>query len=378
MLTVIGLGAESADGLSLGAWNALRRTSGPRLVRRRGHPALTWLESSEGGIVFDAAFDDLTDTEAAERILAFARLGDVVCVVPGHPLFGDPSALILTETAQRENIPLRVFAPAPPPTDSSADFDSLVAIMARLRDPVSGCPWDREQTPQTLRKYAIEEAYEVVEAIDGGDPRKLTEELGDLLLQVVFHAQLASEAGLFTVGDVTRSIVEKLIRRHPHVFGDLSVSGSDQVLVNWEKIKRGEPGYEDRTSILDGIPTALPALMRALEVSKRVVKVGFEWPTVSEVLDKVEEEIRELRVEIAAGETDRAGDELGDLLFTLVNVARHLKIDPEDALRRMTQRFAVRFKHIEEYASARGAAVSELSLAEMETVWQSAKERERA
>ena len=384
MLTLIGLGAEElkgndgSAGLSLGAWDALRRSSGPRLVRRRGHAALAWLESSEGGIVFDAAFEGLSDTDAAERVLTLARLGDVVYVVPGHPLLGDPSALIVTEAAHREGIPLRVYSPAPLPTDSPADFDALTAVMARLRDPLSGCPWDREQTPLTLRKYVIEEAYEVVEAIDGGDPRKLTEELGDLLLQVVFHAQLASEAGQFTLGDVTRSIVEKLIRRHPHIFGDVAVSGSEQVLVNWEKIKRGEPGYEDRTSILDGIPPALPALMRALEVSKRVVKVGFEWPTVSEVLDKVEEEIRELRVEIAAGETARAGDELGDLLFTLVNVARHLKIDPEDALRRMTQRFSTRFRHIEEYASARGAAVSDLTLAEMETVWQDAKEQERA
>lgn len=384
MLTLIGLGAKElggnngSAGLSLGAWDALRRCSGPRLARRRGHPALAWLESSEGGIVFDAAFEGLSDTDAAERVLTLARLGDVVYVVPGHPLLGDSSALIVTETARREAIPLRVYSPAPLPTDSPADFDALAAVMARLRDPLSGCPWDREQTPQTLRKYVIEEAYEVVEAIDGGDPRKLTEELGDLLLQVVFHAQLASEAGQFTLSDVTRSIVEKLIRRHPHIFGDVAVSGSEQVLVNWEKIKRGEPGYEDRTSILDGIPPALPALMRALEVSKRVVKVGFEWPTVSEVLDKVEEEIRELRVEIAAGETARAGDELGDLLFTLVNVARHLQIDPEDALRRMTQRFTSRFQHIEEYASARGAAVSDLTLAEMETVWQAAKEQERA
>lgn len=385
MLTLIGLGGGdgsgetiSPAGLSLGAWNALRSASCPRLARRRGHPALAWLESIEGGIVFDAAFDDLTDADAAEHVLRAARLGDAVYVFPGHPLLNDPSALLISEAAQRGNIPLRVFAPAPPPTDTPADFDALIAVMARLRDPRTGCPWDREQTAQSLRRYVIEEAYEVVEAIDNGDPRKLSEELGDLLLQVVFHAQLASEAGQFAIGDVTRGIVEKLIRRHPHVFGDLSVSGSDQVLVNWEKIKRGEPGYEDRISILDGIPPALPALMRALEVSKRVVKVGFEWPTVSEVLDKVEEELRELRVEIAAGETAQAGDELGDLLFTLVNIARHLQIDPEDALRRMTQRFAVRFRHIEDYASARGAVVSDLTLAEMETVWQSAKERERA
>jgi len=377
MLTLIGLGAaEGRAGLSLGAWDALRSASCPRLVRRRGHPALLWLESSEGGIAFDAAFEDLSDAEAAERVLDAARAGDVVYAVPGHPLMGDPSALMVAEAARRESIPLRVFAPAPPPAESPADFDALVAIMARLRDPLQGCPWDREQTPQTLRKYVIEEAYEVVEAIDSGDPRKLSEELGDLLLQVVFHAQLAREAGQFTLDDVTRSIVEKLVRRHPHVFGDLSVSGSEQVLTNWEKIKRAEPGYEDRASILDGIPPALPALMRALEVSKRVVKVGFEWPTVAEVLDKVEEEIQELRAEIAAGETARAGNEMGDLLFTLVNVARQLTIDPEDALRRMTQRFAARFRHIEKHAAQSGRAVSEMPLEEMEAVWQAAKQAE--
>ena len=181
------------------------------------------------------------------------------------------------------------------------------------------------------------------------------------------------EHGAFDVRDVTRAIVEKLIRRHPHVFGDVSVTGTDQVLANWEQIKRAEKGYEDRVSILDGIPAGLPALMRALEVSKRVVKVGFEWPGVGEVLDKVEEEIGELRAEIAAGDTARAADELGDLLFTLVNVARQLKVDPEDALRRMTLRFAARFRHIEAHAAATGRAVSDLSLAEMEAAWQAAK-----
>ena len=375
MLTLIGLGpSETPDGLSLGAWNALKDTSGLRLARQRSHPAVVWL-GTEGGISFDAAFDALSNVEIVKQVLDTARAGDAVYVVPGHPLLGDPTGLSLVEGAKREGIPLRVFAPAPPPADSAADFEALAAVMARLRAP-DGCPWDREQTPQTLRKYVIEEAYEVVEAIEGGNPAKLAEELGDLLLQVVFHAQLAREAGDFALADVIHSIVEKLIRRHPHVFGDTVVSGSDQVLQNWEQIKRGEPGYEDRTSILDGIPPALPALMRAGEVSKRVVKVGFEWPTVGEVLDKVEEEIAELRAEIASGDTSRAADELGDLLFTLVNVARHLEIDPEDALRRMTQRFAARFRRIEQHAAKAGRAVSDLSLEEMESVWQAAKREE--
>lgn len=380
MLTLIGLGVgDTRDGLSLGAWDALRSVSGPRFSLAHSHPAARWLQT-EGGVTLDAALDGLPDAEAATLVLAAARKGDAACILPGHPLLGDPLGLLLAEAARREGLALRVFAPAPPPSPSPAGFDALVAVMARLRDPQGGCPWDLEQTPLTLRKYVIEEAYEVVEAIDGmeagGSASKLAEELGDLLLQVVFHAQLAHEAGRFTIEDVTRAIVEKLIRRHPHVFGDLSVSGSEQVLQNWEQIKRGEPGYEDRTGILDGIPPALPALMRALEVSTRVVKVGFEWPTVSEVLDKVEEELGELRAEIARGETARAADELGDLLFTLVNVARHLRIDPEDALRRMTQRFAARFRRIEQRARDTGRPVSDLSLEEMEAVWQAAKGEE--
>ena len=375
MLTLIGLG-ESRDGLSLGAWDALRSASGPRLARTRTHPAIAWLESMEGGVTFDAAFDTLPAEEIAARVLEAARSGDATYAAPGHPLMGDPAGIPLAEAARREGLPLRVFAPAPPPTSTPADMDALVAVMARLRDPLTGCPWDREQTPQTLRRYVIEEAYEVVEAVENGDPRKLAEELGDLLLQVVFHAQLAQEIGSFALADVTQSIVEKLIRRHPHVFGDVTVSGTDQVLNNWEQIKRGEKGYEGRTSILDGIPPALPALMRALEVSKRVVKVGFEWPTVGEVLDKVDEELREMRAEIEHGETSRASDELGDLLFTLVNVARQLKVDPEDALRHMTHRFAARFRHIEEYAAESGRSVSGLKLEEMEAVWQAAKGKE--
>ena len=375
MLTLIGLGpADTAAGLSFGAWDILSSTPGPIFTRAGSHMALARLKVA--GIQCDVALDDVSDADAAQTVLDAARLGDVCYAVSGHPLFGDLSCIPLLDAVRRESIPLRVYAPAPPPSDTPADAEALRLVMARLRDPDTGCPWDKEQTPQTLRKYVVEEAYEVVEAIDSGSPAKLSEELGDLLLQVVFHAQLASEAGTFTLSDVTRSIVEKLIRRHPHVFGTVKVSGSEDVLTNWEQIKRAEPGYEDRLSILDGIPPALPALMRALEVSKRVVKVGFEWPSVGEVLDKVEEEIRELRAEIASGQTARAADELGDLLFTLVNVARHLKIDPEDALRRMTLRFAARFRQIEEFAAGTNRAVSDLTLAEMETIWQGAKREE--
>ncbi len=372
MLTLIGLGpADTAAGLSFGALDALQAASGPVFVRAGAHAALARLSS----VRVQARLEALSDADAAQTVLEAARGGDAAYVVSGHPLTGDPSCLPLLEAVRREGLSLRVFAPAPPPSETPADFAALAAVMARLRGP-GGCPWDREQTPLSLRKYVIEEAYEVVEAIDSGSATKLAEELGDLLLQVVFHAQLASEAGEFAVGDVTQAIVEKLIRRHPHVFGTVSVSGSDEVLTNWDAIKRAEPGYEDRKSILDGIPPALPALMRALEVSKRVVKAGFEWPSALEVLDKVEEEIAELRAEIALGKTERAAAELGDLLFTLVNLARHLKIDPEDALRQMTGRFTRRFGRIERVAADTGRAVSEMTLPEMEAAWQAAKRDE--
>ena len=373
MLTLIGLGpADTSDGLSFGAFDALQTASGPVFARAGSHPALTRLQT----VRFDAHLDALSDAEAAQTVLDAARLGDVVYAVSGHPLLGDPSCLPLLDAVRRESISLRVFAPAPLPTDTPTDFAALAAVMARLRDPETGCPWDKEQTPQSLRRFVIEEAYEVVEAIDLNNPAKLSEELGDLLLQVVFHAQFASETNSFALSDVTRLIVEKLIRRHPHVFGTVTVSGSDEVLTNWEQIKRAEPGYEDRKSILDGIPPALPALMRALEVSKRVVKVGFEWPSVGEVLDKVEEEIQELRAEIGLGKTERVNAELGDLLFTLVNVARQLKVDPEEALRQMTVRFTKRFRYIECFAADANRTVSDLTLAEMEEAWQVAKREE--
>ncbi|MGO8672779.1 MAG: nucleoside triphosphate pyrophosphohydrolase, partial [Capsulimonadaceae bacterium] len=336
---------------------------------------------SEAGVEFQHYFDDVEYptptarlTDITDRLLQLAAESDVVYLVPGHPVLTDPASIRLYAAAQAAGIETRIRSLDPIPfRDGLSDFASLVEVMARLRDPDGGCPWDLEQTPLTLRRYLVEEAYEAIEAIDAGVPMKIAEELGDLMLQVVFHARLAGEAGDFGIDDVVQLIVDKLVRRHPHVFGDVYVENADQVLVNWEAIKRAEKGNEDRRSILDGIPRDLPALMRALEVSRRVVKVGFEWPGVDGVLDKVEEELNELRAELAVGDSDRAGAEFGDLLFTLVNVARHLKIDPEQALREMTVRFSNRFRHIEEHAAATGRAVDQLSLAEMEAVWQAAK-----
>src|SRR5258708_28504668 len=221
----------------------------------------------------------------------------------------------------------------------------------------------------------IDECCEDIEAIDAGDMDALEEELGDVLLQVVFHAQLEAEIGTFTVDDVTARIVDKLIRRHPHVFGDLNVADSDEVLRNWERIKKSEKGEGWRESVLDGVPTGLPALMRAMEISKRAVKVGFEWEKLDDVLAKLDEEVAELREAIHSAGPEEVADEIGDLLFTVVNVARWQKIDPEDALRVMLRRFTVRFQYIEKSAVAQGRKLEDMTLAEMDALWNEAKGR---
>ena len=248
----------------------------------------------------------------------------------------------------------------------------LVAVMDRLRSP-GGCPWDAEQTHESLVPYAIEETHELVEAIESGDRADVVEELGDLLLQVVFHAQLAREEDLFDIRDVVRSIVEKLIRRHPHIFGDVTVSDADEVLVNWEAIKRTEKGYEDRKSLLDGVPKALPALLRAMEISKRAAKAGFEWNDIDGVFAKLDEELKELHEARARGDREHIADEIGDLLFTAVNLARFEHVDAEDALQRMVTRFIARFQLMEHAAAARGQSLTDLGMDEMESLWGQAK-----
>jgi tetrapyrrole methylase family protein / MazG family protein len=265
-----------------------------------------------------------------------------------------------------------LYLPPLPSARQRPGFPDLVAVMARLRGP-GGCPWDREQDYRTLKRFVLEEAYEVLEAVDSDDPARLCDELGDLLLQVVFYAQMGAEDGYFDIRDVAGSIVEKLVRRHPHVFGDLSVADADEVLRNWEAIKREE--RPERESVLDGVPKELPALMKALEVSKRVVKVGFEWPSLDEVLEKLDEEVAELKAELPERDAEKLRGEIGDLLFTVVNVARWLKIDPEEALRQMVERFSQRFREVEHLAAAQGRAVSDMGIAELDRLWEEAKAR---
>ena len=261
-----------------------------------------------------------------------------------------------------------------PKSEIGKAFEKLVEIIARLRSE-NGCPWDRQQTHESLKENLLEETYEVIDAIDARDMDELRSELGDLMMQIVFHAQLADERGQFDIEDSINSIAEKLIRRHPHVFGDAEVASSEEVLHRWAEIKAKEKGYENRTSVLDGVPNTLPALARAMEISKRAVKTGFEWPNLDAVIEKLEEEVDELKHELGTGNRERIEEEIGDLLFTIVNIARWTKVDPEDALRTMTKRFSERFKQIEEVARAGGKPIEEMTIEEMDALWNRAKEK---
>lgn len=256
----------------------------------------------------------------------------------------------------------------------------LLAVMAWLRDPKQGCPWDIEQTYRTIAPYTIEEAYEVADAIERDDLPALKEELGDLLLQVVYHAQMASEARAFTFDDVAAGIAQKMIDRHPHVFGDLDIATADAQTVSWEARKAAERAAKAApdaapAGTLDGIARALPALLRAEKIQKRAARVGLDWKTVGPVIDKIEEEIGELRAELAAGAPDpaRITDEIGDVLFAVANLARHYKVDPEAALRSTNDKFERRFRYIEKKLTEQGRKPAEASLDEMEALWQAAK-----
>lgn len=249
----------------------------------------------------------------------------------------------------------------------------LLEIMAKLRNPEGGCPWDLEQNFATIVPYTIEEAYEVADAIERNDMTALKEELGDLLLQVVFHSQMAAEGGLFTFEDVAASIADKMERRHPHVFGDANIETADAQTENWEKIKAEERKKKKGDSILADVPAALPALMRAEKLQKRAARVGFDWPDTQGVSQKIIEELRETEEAIASGDKEHVQEELGDLLFAVTNLARFHGIDPEDALRQTNVKFTKRFQFIEAALKAKGKKFEESTLDEMEALWQKAK-----
>jgi MazG family protein len=258
-----------------------------------------------------------------------------------------------------------------------SDVESLQRlreIVSRLRAP-DGCPWDREQTHESLRTHLIEEAYEVVESIERGDKAHLREELGDLLLQVFLHSQIASESSAFTLDDVAHAIAEKLVRRHPHVFGGNQLATSEAVLKQWDQIKREEKGNEK--SVLEGISSALPSLMYAEKVQKRAARVGFDWADASDVIDKLEEELGEIRAAFVAGDRTHLESEIGDLLFAAVNLARKCGFDAELVLRKAVARFIQRFQQLENIVAERRQILGELTLPELDAIWNDVKTRER-
>jgi tetrapyrrole methylase family protein/MazG family protein len=251
-----------------------------------------------------------------------------------------------------------------------SEFEKLIAIMAALRGE-KGCPWDKEQTRESLKPFLVEGTYEVLEAIDEGSPEKIREELGDLLFQIVFHCQLAKERGEFDMHDVVRSISEKMIDRHPHVFGGETYETSEEVLKQWEKRKREEG--KNRESILEGIPRELPSLLRAHRIQARAARVGFDWKQVEDVVSKLDEELKEFREALEKKDQRQIEDELGDLFFVLVNISRFVGINPEDALRKTISKFISRFRYIEMKAAEAGKGLSGMSLEEMDALWDEAK-----
>ena len=251
------------------------------------------------------------------------------------------------------------------------EFEELVSIMNRLRQP-DGCPWDREQTHKSLRQYLLEETYEVLETLDNEDFPALKEELGDLLLQVVFHAQLAKEEGYFTIEDVVQGISDKLIRRHPNVFGDVVIETAEEQTKNWELLKK----KEGRSSAIQGVPKELSALLRAWRIQQKAAQVGFDWDSISDVWAKVDEECTELKEAVETANTDKIEDEFGDVLFALVNLSRFLKINPEDALRRTIGKFSTRFQKVEKELKSRGKSPEESTLKEMDDIWNAIKKEE--
>jgi nucleoside triphosphate diphosphatase len=264
------------------------------------------------------------------------------------------------------------------PPEAETEIRRLLEIMAALRDPERGCPWDKEQTFATIAPYTIEEAYEVADAIARQDFAVLPDELGDLLFQVVYHARMAEESGRFDFADAVRAIADKMVRRHPHVFGDAVMPDAAAQTDAWERYKNNERTARAEAGALAGVPVGLPALTRAAKLTARAARVGFDWPDAAAVLEKLKEEEAELRAELPAGDPERLADEVGDLLFVVANLARKLNLDPENCLRQANDKFLGRFNRMEEGAASAGKSLPEMSLEEMEAEWQKIKHDQRS
>ena len=330
------------------------------------------------GLVITQVFSPLVASEL--KLALMERLPDEAPVIVARHL-GLPDESVTTvplfELDRQAGFDHLTSVYAPPASTGGERFelDPLVKVMSRLRSP-DGCPWDIEQSHATLRRYIIEEVYEVLEAIDEQDPTHLCEELGDLLLQIVFHARMAEEAGDFSMQDVVDTVTEKLIRRHPHVFGDSSVQDAAEVIVNWDAIKRREKKQKPK-SALDGVPQGLPALLRANKLQMKAAKVGFDWDDIAPVCDKVAEELAELRQAATSGDPAEIEDELGDVVFAVVNLGRFLGVETEVALNRANNKFSRRFFQVEALLRQQGRKWQELDLAQMDELWMAVKAQEK-
>jgi tetrapyrrole methylase family protein / MazG family protein len=389
-LSIVGLGPSDARLLTVGALECLRAS--PTVLTCNAAPAtLQYLR--DAGIKADPApFDAgalLRGVDSAvESAAALFALGDAALGVPGHPLLDFPGLPNLLHAAAARGIEVNIVPGVPrsalsaaaqspllplPPVAVHHTWDELVEIMARLR---ACCPWDREQTHASLLPYLVEETHEVVEAVDEQDAKKLCEELGDLLLQIVFHSQIACERGQFAIADVIDALANKMIRRHPHVFGDASISTSQEQMKSWELIKTQEASIRHRESLLDGIPKTLPSLLHAQRMQEKATTIGFDWPQARDVIAKLEEEFGELRDAIDKRDAASMRDELGDLLFTIVNLARRCGVDAEAALRQANAKFRSRFAAMERFAGGGATALANRSLDDLDALWQRAKDHE--
>jgi len=393
MIRIVGLGPGDPGLLTLGSRESLRAVG--RAATVLAPPELVRFLESDGVVIERALIADqgLFMRGSGEVIDAFAaRLDDrdLGLGVLGNPLSDFLGLPVLLRALERRGTACEIVPGMPratlsaaiamplvplPPGSTHHTWDDLVEIMARLR---RSCPWDREQTHASLVRYLIEETYEVVDAIEHGNDVELAEELGDLLFQIVFHSQLATERGKFSVADVIDGLSNKMIRRHPHVFGDVAVADVDAVWANWEQLKSQEATGQTRSSKLDGIPKHLGALQRGQKMQEKAARVGFDWTDPRDITEKLHEELRELaEARLRAGdlkpEDPHVREELGDVMFTVVNLARRLGIDAEGAMRDANEKFERRFRYMETYAVASGRQLNDMSLDELEDLWQQAK-----
>ena len=393
LVRIVGIGPGDPSLLTLGSLDALRAVgcaiallAPVDLQSYLSKAGVTLVEGTDDdpALIVRGGSDEIE--RFAQRIETLRDRDEVGIAILGNPLSDFPGLPLLLRALEARGIATAIVPGMPhatlsasmamplvplPPQSAHYAWDDLIEIMARLR---MGCPWDREQTHRTLVPYLIEETYEVVEAIENDDAQELCEELGDLLLQIVFHAQLGSETGAFTVADVIDALSNKMVRRHPHVFGTAVINDVDSQWRSWEQLKSQEKTGQKRASRLEGIPKHLGALQRGQRMQEKAARVGFDWPNVGGVLDKLHEELTELS-EARREKNDDAHvrEELGDVLFTIVNLSRALGIDAEAAMREANEKFFRRFRYIEERVAASGKALTDLSLEELEALWQQAK-----